>query len=87
MSNIEQKLLEYGNSLGLPNLTIDQLIKSHKHLRELNAVRSAEQTRQFEENIATARKQAYEAVTHGEYISMSVLSTLTLSEIFDLMSK
>lgn len=87
--HIQEKLDAYAREIHgdfSKTMSIEQLIDSHRRLREWNiadtATRNAE-LQQIRDRVAESTRQA---VMHGEYISFERLRTMTLSEVAEFIS-
>lgn len=87
VQSVLQKLIDYSKRIGLTDpISLDGLIESHSHLRNLNLENRALLNEEMERcrNIAIANARA--EVQHGEYISIEKLQTMTISEISELVA-
>jgi hypothetical protein len=83
--NVE--LLEsYSKEIGV-STTLQELIDSHRSLRNENARRTKMSLAEMEAYRANAKRIAEEGVLNGEYISIEKLRTMTIRDIADLVGE
>lgn len=76
----------YSKELDLhTTMTIESLIDSHRHLREKNMKSHQEWLKELEKAREFGRKQGIEMVTHGQYIEVSKLKSMTITELVDFI--
>lgn len=87
-THIQEKLDAYAREIHgevLKTMSIEQLIDSHRRLREWNiadtATRNAE-LQQIRDRVAESTRQA---VMHGEYISLERLRSMTMAEVAEFI--
>lgn len=79
-------LADYSKELNLNSVFLLQdLIDSHRYLRERQQHAQAESREQLERYRKIGTEQGYASVTHGEYIAISKLKTMTLAELVNFI--
>jgi hypothetical protein len=66
-------------------MTLEDLIDSHRYLRERTKNAHAEGLEQLGRFRKVGTEQGYATVTNGEYIAISKLKSMTLAEIVDFI--
>lgn len=67
------------------SLTLEQLILSHRYLRNLNLDNNEVRNKIFEEARVQGRKQGYGEVAKGEYIASEELRKMTVNELIEFL--
>ena len=79
------KILEdYGKEVGV-DFTLEQLIESHRRLRNMNIENNTERLKELANARKIGMEQGYEAITNEEYIKVSVLKTMSVHEMVDFL--
>lgn len=79
------KILEdYGKEVGV-DFTLEQLIESHRRLRNMNIENSVQRLKELASARKVGMEQGYDMVTNGEYIKISVLKSMSVCEMVDFL--
>lgn len=79
-------LKEYSKELGLfSDLTLEELIGSHKHLRELNKNNLQNWREELVSGFEMGKAQGYTVITEQEYIKVSTLREMTIAELANFL--
>ena len=80
-------LKSYSEEIGLfSEMTLESLIKSHRHLRELNKVRHTEWLKELEKGREIGRIQAEKVVKEQEWINVERLKNMTVAELVNFVN-
>jgi len=80
--NATGKIIEYGQSLGLTCLSVDDLIDSHKALRSS----AMKDQKEWHDALAESRQRAYQQVLDSTWIRIEDLKRMSVSELVALLS-
>ena len=79
-------LKNYSEEIGLYNeMTIEALIESHRHLRNLNQIHHKEWLKELEKGREIGRIQAEIFVKEHEWISVERLKSMTVAELVNFL--
>lgn len=77
-------LEKYCEELGV-GLTLDQLIDSHRNLRNMNLENRIEINRELDKARQFGREQGFDQVTNGLYIDVVKLKNMTIAELVEFI--
>lgn len=78
-------LSSYSHEIGIPYFTLEQLIASHRRLREANKQYSEDSKRAWTEAKQRGRLVGLQEIT-GEHIRLECLRNMTMKEIIEMLS-
>ena len=81
------KILEdYSKEVGV-DFTLEQLIESHRRLRNMNLENQTVRLQELANARIAGEKQGYDIVTNGEYVKVSILKNMSVGEMVDFLKE
>ena len=85
--NAEEKIIEYGKEIGqISDLTVNDLIDSHRRLRELNSRRWKEYQNEQRSGYARGYENGKNIALKCDYLSREDLKAMTITELIETLS-
>ncbi|MBP4081358.1 hypothetical protein [Aeromonas sp. MrichA-1] len=85
LTEAQKKLAEYANEIGISNISLDELIASHRELRARNKRSHEEVVEEINKARKCAAEQTARDLTERGFVSVERLKQMTFGEISEMI--